>query len=169
MGVQRGDILMYYGKYTFIDDAIKFGELLEDGSQPKEYYHVAIALSPTEKIEANGIDVTRAPIETTPNLFDYYRLPGSKEQIETSLSFIERFIGEKYDWTLIADDVLMYATDGLIHLPEALIEKRESSEKICSTLGELYMVHRGFISSRRYDSPEDVYIDIRNFAELNPE
>lgn len=169
MNIQKGDILLYKNPKTFFEHAIIFGEDLHDGIHTSQYYHVAIAISPTEKVEANGRDVAVSEILLDPREFDVFRLPLSQGSIDASVSYILEFVGEHYDWTLIADDVLRYATFDVVHLPKSVIRHTESTEKICSTLAQLYLLKRGVYSNESYEDPEEVYLSIKDVAVKNPQ
>lgn len=168
--LKRGDILLYYdfeqnelGK--LIKGVIKFGERLEDPNQSRYYYHTAIVLDPETKFEADGLKVTKHPIEPydkDKELYDVFRPYIDPLIIENALQYILNFDGQLYDWFLILDDALRYSSGLELHLPSKFINFTEKHMKICSSLIEFYLIQGKFIDKpKNYCSPEDVFIDIK--------
>lgn len=170
--VKAGDVLLYKVPrghwYTKVfEGLIVDGEKLEDGKHKQEYYHIAVAISDKQKIEANGVDVAIDDIEYDGS-FDSYTMPFSQEKIEEALEYIKGFQGEPYDWTLIVDDALRYLSDNILHLPLELVAEKEKYEKICSTFAVIYLIKLGLIKQEdihKYYSPEDDYLLIKTFLE----
>lgn len=178
VNVHEGDILLYRRINTAAEAAIVFGEVLEDGIEDREYYHCAIALSSTQKVEALGeICVTNIVQDGS---FDVFRVPLHPDDIRQGLHAALKLVGQKYDWWLIADDVLRYLTRGHVHLPKKFIESKERRMKICSSFvhyffrratrpkSSVYSVAvRGSILRRlkRWPppSPQDLYLAVQEY------
>lgn len=166
MLIRTGDILMYYRPtkpHRLVERAIQLGEILEDGIQDREYYHVAIAVDAQTKVEANGVYVAKADIEKNRS-FDLFRPPIAHHVRHQAMQTILTMEGQKYDWWLIFDDVLRYISFGLLRLPESFIAEREQTEKICSTLVGRYLRLAGYKHvDKRFPSPEDIYLAVKRY------
>lgn len=157
-----GDILLY-GKHSGpITHLIDWGEIIEDGKQSKEFYHVAIALNEYTKIEADGKNVAIKPIDY--GNFDIYRPPIKKDNINKGLNATRKLIGQPYDWPLIIDDALRYLTKGHVHLPTKWINSLERHMKICSSVAAFYFKYTGWYQSKNWHpSPEDIYLMVKKW------
>lgn len=135
-----GDILLYPLTSLLhpVEDAISAGEYFEDGPQARYYYHVAIALNDTDKIEADGRFVAIHPIDYGKP--DVFRPPASAIKISTALWKVRNwFLGQRYDWWLIFDDVLRALSGNRLHLSIDFINSKERHAKICSSLATVYL------------------------------
>lgn len=159
--VKAGDILLYGHAPNFETRMIQFGEILEDGIQDQEFYHVAIALNALNKIEANGKYVEINPIDY--GKFSIFRPPIDQLNIKKGLDESCQLVGEPYDWLLIFDDVLRYLTHNFIHLPEKWINLQERHKKICSSLVAFYFRKAGWHDSKDQPNPEDIYLMVKNW------
>lgn len=165
MVVEAGDILLYRHAPTITTRLIELGEVLEDGKQSHEYYHVAIALSSIRKIEANGNRVQIAPVNNG-GIYDVYRPPLSSFQIHMGLAHVKAMEGQRYDWLLIVDDALRYLTHNLVHLPVRWVKRNERYMKICSTLAAEYLKAAKFVSDVEFTdntSPEDIWLAVKDY------
>lgn len=167
--IKRGDILLYYKPENILEGLVQVGEHLEDEDRfenkntKKTYYHVSIAIDDKFEVGTNGTKVHDKSIDYTQPR-DVIRLLASENEIEIAMMYIESFIGQKYDWTLIIDDALRYLTRNLIHLPPSWIVEREKHEKICTTFVEKYLNKLGYTANKGYhESPEDIYFDFRKY------
>lgn len=159
---EPGDILMYRHGNTLDKRLIDFGERLEDGAQSPMYYHVAIALGPNLKIEAQGKSVAIDTIDY--GNFDPYRPPLSAAQIHDGLTAVKKCVGQPYDWWLIINDALSYLTHGIVHLPTKWIESEERKSKICSSLAALYFKAAGLgVRWALSVSPEDIFLAVKEW------
>lgn len=167
-----GDILLYKKSPSILDKFIIDGEILEDGLHHREYYHVAIALDASNKIEAYGKSVRIDAIDY--GNFDAFRPPISHPRIQTALSAVQKFVGQYYDWWLIVDDALRYMTrfiprvlGGPWHLPVSFIKDEERRGKVCSSLVVKYFTaaHWGPKLGRNA-SPEDIYLAVKDYLVL---
>ncbi|MFB5192747.1 hypothetical protein [Alicyclobacillus fastidiosus] len=166
---EPGDILLYRKYPSIGHDLIIDGEILEDGRQQREYWHVAIALDVKNKIEADGKTVAIHPIDY--GNFDAFRPPIGSRRIDLALSVIRQFVGQGYDWWLIIDDAIRYATKripkclgGPWHLPAAFIQSEERRAKVCSSLAVAYF--NAAVWGPKLDrnaSPEDIYLAVKDF------
>ena len=95
---QPADILLYSKPPNLSTRLIEVGERLEDGKQPMEFYHVAIALDPYTKIEAQGKSVATAPIDYECGHLAIFRLPTAPKVCNAALRGLMRLEGEPYDW-----------------------------------------------------------------------
>lgn len=164
-----GDVLLYplVGFRHPTEDAISLGEYLEDGPQGRYYYHVAIALNDSEKIEADGRYVAIHPIDYgNPDVF---RPPASVIKIGSALWKIRNwFLGQRYDWWLIIDDGLRALSRDYVHLPVAFINSRERHEKVCSSLAAVYLKLLGIKVKKNKRrpwaraTPQDIRLSMRD-------
>jgi hypothetical protein len=160
---KRGDVILYKKPPTFLTSAEEFGEELEDGFGHPMYYHVAIALTDTRKIEANGMYVATAPIDYGPHI-DCFRPPTPPADIERALQRVLICKGQGYDWWLIADDAIRYMSFQHFHLPIKFIECQELHHKVCSSLVEIY-IPPAFRTKDLGEnaSPEDDFLQIAKY------
>ncbi|WDL96956.1 hypothetical protein [Alicyclobacillus sp. ALC3] len=159
-----GDILLYHRPPNLSTRLIEDGERLEDPGEPEYFYHVAIALDKYTKIEANGKTVAKANIDY--GKFRTFRLPFGHDAIQRGLNLVLSYEGEPYDWPLIIDDGLRYATHDLVHLPVAYIRSEERRRKVCSSLAakDLVAVRPEWAPLLgRNSSPEDIYNVVKSF------
>ncbi|SFU71405.1 hypothetical protein [Alicyclobacillus macrosporangiidus] len=164
-GIQPGDVLLFRDGTGLLERGIDFFETLEDGPQPVMYHHAAIALGDHAKIEAL-LRVEITALADTGN-FDVFRPPVDIGRRREALRALRSLQGQRYDYLLILDDALRYATRGVIHLPRRWVESWERRRKICSSLVAYYLRKAGFRSKklRRWPppSPEDLYLALRHF------
>jgi hypothetical protein len=165
LNLQPGDILLYrhFQQNVLAEVAIDIGEVLEDGPQPYEYYHVAIALGDAKKIESNTAKVEILPVDEAP--YDAFRPPLSQNQIAVGLGALRNLVNQPYDWWLVADDTLRYLTDNVVHFGERFIQGMETKEKICSTLVSYYFLRAGFGLPKEWPkpSPEDIWLMVKDY------
>lgn len=164
MDVQPGDILLYYKGGGWSAPAIKLGEILEDGLQPREYYHAAVALDAQHKIETNGFPVSITEIIFDKS-FDVFRPPIEPEDIQRGLHETLKLIGQKYDWVAIVDDALRFLTQGVFHLPTRWVMSEERRRKICSSMVNYYLWQAGWTGIRRFPppTPEDLGLALKPY------
>lgn len=159
---EPGDILLYRRLQTTEVREIDFIERLSDGSQPYYYYHCAIALDANMQIESNGKTVVTQLI--VDEGFDAFRPPVRTEERNSALELLQRFVGQKYDWILIADDILRAFTHHLIHLPVSLVTSEERHRKICSSLVVRYLNAAGCKTNLNQNAlPEDIYFTVKDY------
>jgi hypothetical protein len=164
-GIEPGDILLFRGGTTFLERGIYFFEQLEDGPQQALYHHAAVALNDREKIEALlRVEITSL-VDT--GHFDVFRPPVDRARRREALRALRSLQGQRYDYLLILDDALRYATRGVLHLPRRWVQSWERRRKICSSLVAWYLRRAGFKSRRlkRWPppSPEDLYLALKHF------
>jgi hypothetical protein len=164
MEIKRGDILLYdklgTGIYKYIEEAVVFGEKLESKSDAY-FFHTAIALSDSEKIEADGKTIAKHPIiqSTQPKVF---RLPNVTE---FALGAMEAKLGQPYNLLEIADDALRMATHNLLHLPEFLMRPLYHHSAVCSRLVAEYLFYLGHMTDP-YEpniSPQDIFEAVKQW------
>lgn len=160
---QPGDILVYYRNPSVIDRGIQLAEEIEDGPQPRFYYHVAIALDANRKLEAYR-RVGIHPIEYN-DTFDVFRPPIAHRRRDNALQFVRSFVGQRYDYILILDDALRYLTHGHVHLPVRYVKSLERHMKVCSSLLVRYLLKAMWGPKLgRNASPEDVYLAVKDYG-----
>ncbi|MCL6442088.1 MAG: hypothetical protein K6T83_01255 [Alicyclobacillus sp.] len=157
-----GDILLYPHPPNLSTRLIELGERLEDGKQPIEFYHVALALGPYDKLEADGKRVEVNPIDY--GKFIAYRPPIPKDRRDKALAEMRKYIGQPYDWWLILDDALRYLTRGVVHLPVRFISSQERRKKVCSSLVARYLAAAEWGPKLGPNSsPEDLWLAVREY------
>ncbi len=159
----EGDLLFYYRVKNPYEEAVDVGEYFELGHQSRYYYHVAIALSSAEKVEADGHFVAKHRLIYN-GAFDIFRPPAPYR--ERGINAILAEVGERYDWWLDIDDGLRYLTRDRIHLPVEFIRNRERKEKQCVTLALRYLALAGYQAPFRLgrnSSPQDVYRAVKKW------
>lgn len=158
---REGDILLYSHAPNLSTRLIQFGEELEDGMQPVECYHVAIALDGYRKIEADGKNVAINPIDY--ERCAVFRPPIDKGHIRQGLGETLKLVDQPYDWVLILDDALRYFTHNYIHLPVQYVKSQERRKKICSSLVAFYFGKAQWGHLGRNASPEDVWLQVKDW------
>lgn len=157
-----GDLLFYSRTPNLSTRLIEYGERMEDPGQSVYVYHVAIALGAYDKLEADGHSVAINPIDY--GKFEACRPPMSPARINRGLAKVCTYVGQRYDWPLIVDDGLRYATHNVIHLPVAYIRSQERHEKICSTLVAKYFAACPWGAALgRNASPQDIYEVVKDY------
>ena len=158
-----GDILLYGKPPTLSTKLIEVGEELEDGTQEKEYYHVAIALNQFDKIEAQGKNVGIASIDY--GRFDVYRPPIPAYQIKQGLGETRKLVGEPYDWWLIIDeaparpDAQLNSSTGIIHPVErATREDMFDASRFLFCKGTV-----GAFEEVAEPDPEAIYLAVKDY------
>lgn len=160
MVFKQGDILLYYRPPTFLTKLITFGEILEDGKQKREYYHVAVVVDSEHKVEANGKNVSIAPIHNG-GVFDAYRLNSVyQNKIPYAIEQVISYVGQPYDYLLIFGLAIEYISFGWARFPKHILKHSEEKSKICSTLAQQFLWYCGIPPIKDFDSPEDVYLTI---------
>lgn len=162
---QPGDILLYRRVRSIPDALVDIGAILEDGLQTTIYYHVAIALGPSEQIETDGHTVATHAI-LYDGSFNVFRPPIDEANRRTGLACVRGFIGQHYDWTLITDDALRDLSRGVLHLPLWYVQSKERKEKVCSSLTVRYFRHAQWAPPRKLDinsSPEDIALAVHEW------
>jgi hypothetical protein len=162
--IREGDILLYYEGGRRFAPFIEIGEILEDGRQPREYYHAAIALDSRHKIETDGFPVMITNI-IYDGSFDVFRPPIPLPDIRRGLYATRQLIGQRYDWLLIIDDALRFLTRGVIHLPRKWVESEERRRKVCSSLVAYYLRAAGWREIQRWPppTPEDLFLALKDY------
>lgn len=157
--VQRGDILLYRKPPTFFTRLIEFGESLEDEGEDKYFYHVALALSDSRKIEADMLKVSERDIDFSESC-EVYRPIGD---VEPTIPLVTSHIGEMYSLLADVDDGLSYLTQGKFHLP-AQIEGLIAQHMVnCSQLLQPYVTFLYHTPGKAYfTSPEDIYQQVKS-------
>jgi hypothetical protein len=168
---QAGDILLYYEdrqglKEEIMSNVVKLGAILEDGIQDCEVYHCAIALDGDHKLEADGTVIAIHPINRNgEELFGVFRPKVDPKDRNEALQYVYTFIGQKYDWFLIADEGIVDLTGGAIHFPTQFMERKELHMKICSTLAAFFLKKANYkvdqINKKKFNEPEDIYLIVK--------
>lgn len=127
--LERGDIVFVRGRETFVDDAIRVGEMLLDKVPYADaYVHVAIFLGGNMVMEAQG--GRKAGISFLGQYegdYDIGHVLLTKEQREMVVEAAKKLYGRRYDWWLI----FYIALEALgFHLSRF----HERKKRICSTL-----------------------------------
>jgi|GEM_PF-5092489 len=156
-----GDILMYDKPPNFSTHLIVDGEHLEDPGQSIYFYHVAVALDAKAKIEANEHKVAIADIDY--GNFLVFRPPISAVDVFKGLDAVKKLEGQGYDYLMILDDTLRFATENLVHLPDDWVADAETHRKICNTVVYYYLKAAGHPIPTMPRSPEDVYIWVKDW------
>ncbi|MCF8566926.1 hypothetical protein LLE49_19590 [Alicyclobacillus tolerans] len=163
---EPGDILLYRKPFAaYIPDiAIDLGEMLEDGPQPKYFFHCAIALNANVKLEADGRRVAVHPIDY--GKFEPYRPPIPRGRREKGLQYVETMEGQRYDWIVDIDDGLRYLTHNHVHLPVRWVQNIERHAKNCSDLVGAYFnkVMWGPKHFGLNTSPEDIWLAVKDYG-----
>lgn len=158
-----GDILLYRDPPNFSTRLIIDGERMEDPDEHPYYYHVAIVLNTQLKIEAQGKNVAVARIDNG-GVFDCFRAPIPRSNIDDGLDKIRKYVGQPYDWSAIVDDALRYLTCGIVHLPEKFVLSMERHRKICSTLVSDYFKAAQWGPKFGLGvSPQDIYDAVKDW------
>lgn len=138
--VQAGDVLAYWRTSNFTEELIDAGEVLEDGPQEREYFHVALALNSTQKIESltsTGVGLHKIIYDGS---FDVFKVPMTDTKKNRALNAALSLVGERYNWWAVVDDGLRYLSGGKVHLPKKFIDWTERYTKECS--GVLFFAFR---------------------------
>ncbi|WDL97791.1 hypothetical protein [Alicyclobacillus sp. ALC3] len=152
--------MLYHKPPNLSTRLIEFGEKLEDPGHAQYFYHVALALGPYYKIEADGKTVAINPIDY--GKFEGFRPPIPPKQRDAALAQVHKLVGEPYDWWLIIDDALKYGTCGVVHLPVRFIKSEERHAKICSSFLRKYFEDAEWGPRERITvSPEDIYLAVK--------
>lgn len=162
INVLPGDLLFYRKNPNLFNRLVDVAEEVENGRQKYEFYHCSIALNQWEKVEADGRRVNVNPIE--PDGYSVFRPPINQQSINYALFEIRKYIGQRYDWTLIADDALRYLTHNHIHFPVNYIRSTERHAKVCSSLVARYFFYAGWSSFYGFnESPEDIWLAVKDY------
>lgn len=161
---REGDILLFYANPTFEQELIELGERLEDGPQPRMYYHCAVATGERRKIEAlSRVYETSISYDGS---FDVFRPSIPLVNVRKGLRYLRGLLGERYDWLLIVDDGLRYLTQSIVHLPKRMVLNNERQRKICSSLVADYLDKAGFrcgLKTYAIPSPQDLAIALQPY------
>lgn len=163
--VLPGNILLYDEVRTAGEALIDFGEILEDGPRANTFYHCAIALNGTRKLEADGKSIVDNPI-VYDGAWRLFRPPISPAATLRALDADRKLVGEKYDDWLIIDDALRDATHNVLHLPGGFITYKELHEKVCSSYLLYHFRAAGSALADGFTanvSPQDWYLRLQRY------
>lgn len=157
-----GDCLVYFKSRTFTADLIRFGEERMDPGEDAYAFHVAIAMGPYEKIEANGKETSKAPIDY--GNFLRFRPPYDPVKLPNAIDWLKSQKGRLYGWIGVIDQGIRDLTYGRLHLPRWLITWINNRWPYCSWEGADFVNKAGFkISMYPPPSPEDFYNAVKEW------
>ncbi|MCL6453542.1 MAG: hypothetical protein K6T78_07930 [Alicyclobacillus sp.] len=160
-----GDVLFYFDA-DGLTRLIEVGESLEEHSEGPWPYHVAIALGPEDKLEADFWDTVINPIQDgRPYVVCRPPYPNAV-LLAQALHWGRGRVGRLYGWVGIVDQALRDISGGRLHLPRWLIKRVDRLMPYCSTLVQSVLARAGvdIIPDWPPPSPADVWIALRDYA-----
>lgn len=151
---------MYFQSPNPIGRGIDLFEWFEHHGEPTYFYHTAIALGPSQKIEADRrISIRPIVVDDT---YLVYRPPIPKSRVDKALEKIKEREGELYGFLLVIDDALRYPTRGRLHVPEWIMKRYHDDD--CSSLVALYFHYAEWGPKLgRHASPEDIWLAVKDY------
>ncbi|WDL98117.1 hypothetical protein [Alicyclobacillus sp. ALC3] len=147
-----GDLLFYFQADNVGEALIQTGEELEEHSDGPWPWHVAVALGPWTKVEADGK-------ETAIHAIDYHncvicRPPyESQRALHYALGWARRQRGRLYGWIGTIDQALRDISGGRLHLPRWFVTWTDKLMPYCSTLAQSITWRAGWRAVKAYPPP----------------
>jgi len=161
---KAGDVLLYDRSTSLTSRVIDAGEVIEDGVDDREFHHVAIALDPYYKIEADGNKTTIVPIDY--GMFATFRPPYDRKKLHDALDWARTTqVGRLYGWVGILDQALRIVSRSRLHLPRWFVQWANARWPYCSPLGTAIMIRAGFngVLPLPPPNPEVVYHGFKDY------